>query len=281
MTENNSKQTDNQFLIPQNYEFNLNDYIQLGWNIFKQNIGGFVGFTFLNVFIFSIILLLLFVIVGKVDGAEDNDINTFGGIFFLILSFLLGNYALLWVLICGYLSVAHKIHRKEPYAFRDFYDFFRYKEELIPLFFTLFVINLVIGGIAATPIMLVFVLTSLPIALSDSILMLFFFMPYFVILYLNLIYAFSPLLVMFGNLGWKEAMRVSRKTIHKRFLKYLRFAFFLNFVALGGLGVFYFGTFVTFPIAVCIFYAAYAQIFGAESKVLEKMIAEIGEDKRD
>ena len=39
MTENNSQKTDNQFLIPKNYEFNLKGYFQLGWKIFKQNIG--------------------------------------------------------------------------------------------------------------------------------------------------------------------------------------------------------------------------------------------------
>ncbi len=86
-------------------EFRLGDYLQQGFDIAKQNFGGFIGYFF----VYMIIIFALFI--------------TVLGIIPCML--------MVPALSAGFFVVAHKIHNKQPYEFKDFFGAFSHWKNLL------------------------------------------------------------------------------------------------------------------------------------------------------
>jgi uncharacterized membrane protein len=93
-------------LIRDGYEFRLGDYINRGIELFKQNIGGFVGFT-----------LLYLIAVGG-----SGQIPYVGWLIQTVIGAPLA---------AGFFLVAHKIAKGEAYEFNDFFKGFDHMVQLV------------------------------------------------------------------------------------------------------------------------------------------------------
>ena len=93
-------------LIRDGYEFRLGDYVNRGWELFKQNIGGFVGFSFLYL----------------VAVAGSGQIPYIGW----LIQTLIGA-----PLVAGFFIVADKIAKGQPHEFNDFFKGFDHMLQLV------------------------------------------------------------------------------------------------------------------------------------------------------
>ena len=104
-------------LINEGYEFRMGDYISRGWELFKMNAGGFVGFT------------LIYCLVAGVANA----IPVLGTLIQLAIGA---------PLLAGFFIVARKLAHDEPVEFSDFFKGFEHITQLVlgNLVVTIFVI---------------------------------------------------------------------------------------------------------------------------------------------
>jgi uncharacterized membrane protein len=104
-------------LIGEDYHLNSSDYIRKGWEMFKGNIGEFIGFT-----------LIVFAV-----SAVSSKMEAFGSLLFSSLAAPL--YA-------GYTIAAFRILSGQPLQFGDFFKGFNY---FLPLFLASFASGLLVG----------------------------------------------------------------------------------------------------------------------------------------
>ena len=147
------------------------------------------------------------------------------------------SFAVSTPLIIGNFMVAAKLlHRQTP-EFRDFFAGFQY---FLPLLLLTLVAGLFIG--------IGMVLLIIPGV------------------YLAVAYMFASYLVIDRGLDFWPAMELSRHTVTPRWFGYFAFVLLLVLLNLGGalaLGV---GLLVTIPVSMCAVTAAYADLFGFQSK---------------
>jgi uncharacterized membrane protein len=103
-------------LIDDGYELNSSEYVQKGWEMFKEHVGEFIGFT-----------LITFAI-----SAVSAKLAMFGSILFSALA------APLYV---GYSIAAFKIISGQPFQFSDFFKGFNY---FLPLFLSSLACTLIV-----------------------------------------------------------------------------------------------------------------------------------------
>lgn len=113
-------------LIRDGYEFKLGDYVNRGWELFKQNMGGFVGFT-----------LIYLIAVGG-----SGQIPYIGWLIQTVIGA---------PLLAGYFIVANKIAKGEAHEFNDFFKGFDH------------LVQLVVGNLVMTVLVIIgFILLILP-----------------------------------------------------------------------------------------------------------------------
>ncbi len=121
-------------LIRDGYEFRLGDYINRGWELFKQNIGGFVGFSFLYLvavggsgqipYVGWLIQTLIgaplaagfFIVADKIAKGQTHEFNDFFKGFDHMMQLVIGNLVMSVLIVLGlillivpgiYLAVAY------------------------------------------------------------------------------------------------------------------------------------------------------------------------------
>ncbi|NTW53478.1 MAG: hypothetical protein HGB15_01670 [Chlorobaculum sp.] len=110
-------------LIEQGYQVNASEYVQKGWDMFKEHVGEFVGFT-----------LIMFAI-----SLVSTRMEIFGSLLFS---------AVAAPLYAGYSITAFKIISGQPFEFGDFFKGFNY-------FLPLFLASLASGLIVSVGLLLI------------------------------------------------------------------------------------------------------------------------------
>jgi len=85
-------------------------------------------------------------------------------------------------------------------------------------------------------------------------------------IYLAVAYLFASYLVVDRRMDFWPAMELSRHTVHPRWFGYFAFTLLLALLNLAGALLLGVGLLVTIPLYFCIVTAAYADIFGLQSK---------------
>lgn len=227
-------------LLGSDNRVSIGEMLQEGWAIFKQNMVGFVVYSFI---VLMLISLAAFTIIGA-----------------LLISL---------PLICGFYLMAEKIAKAESEGFMHFFGGFRH-------FFSLLiylVILTVVFGIASylylyfypisfdenaiswdnPVVMIVQIAWQLVLALGSLI---FLLIP---LIYFSIAFALSPLLIIFESYSAWEAMKMSWKLVHKHWFTMMFAHILLGIVALSGTIALSVGVIVTLPIAYCMHYALYRQ----------------------
>lgn len=131
-------------IVQQGYTVKIGDYIQRGWGIMQQNLGGFIGFT-AAIFLISFIPSLLGERLGPLAGIALYIINP--------------------VLAAGYLIVAFKIIKQQATTFSDFFQGFN---SFLPIFLT-FLLTLIFTAVGA----FIFILPGIYLGVAYSFSMAF------------------------------------------------------------------------------------------------------------
>lgn len=230
------------------FEVRIGDYLETGWQTFLQYPAGFVGFI-LILAIVNVVLLLIYSQIG-----------------IPLLWYLLA--ALLEPLFVGIYVVSAKLLQRQARSFTDFFAGFHYFQPL-----------------------LIFGLIGSLISMGDALFGHYRFLPVLVKLVslaFTLAFLFTPMLIIDRRLRLWEAMGLSRRTVQRRWLPFLGLMILIGLLSsiIGSVialmvtlvsGVFKFELagfrtvlviFVklTGPIYFIAFTAAYADLFGLQSK---------------
>ncbi|MEL6256386.1 MAG: hypothetical protein AAFR87_30565 [Bacteroidota bacterium] len=232
---------DYQEIIQSGYEFRLGNYLNRGWELFKQNAGGFIGYV-----IVYIILSMIISGIAQMLG--------FGNTF---LSFILGQVAAIPTvgLGAGFILVAHRIAKNQEVEFGNFFDGLK---DMVQLWLG----NLVAGWLAAMPMMIGMFLAigpnlfewiadmQNPMALtenSEDIMAQLTTMGPKIAMYgglgliltivISTLYSFTQPNILFGRLKFWDAMEVSRKIISQKIMSFILLMLVLIFSIAVGMAV--------------------------------------------
>lgn len=237
-----------QRILEENYEFKFGDYISKGFNILGKNMGGFVGAS------------LIFFIITSLAGALSNVVPFLGNI---LSSYILGP-----ALLVGFFIVARKVDTGDRHEFNDFFGGFQYIGPLI----LATVVTTLISLLAAIPFILVNMgsLDAMIGMITDQQnIMEYFgdfrnnFAPWSLILllfpiYFGVAYAWSSMFIVFHKLSFWDAMEASRIMITKKWFIYFIFSIVVGIIAVAGMLGLCIGMLFTFPAAMAMNYAAFA-----------------------
>jgi hypothetical protein len=240
---NPQKQQKIDLLIQQGYEMDAVECINQGWNIQKQNLGGFIGFALL--FFFLVLLTLL--------------CSCFLGIPYLFQ----GNLA------TGYFIVTMKIQKNQTISFENFFDGFRNSN-----FSQIFLENLIIVAIHLFGYIPIYIIWYLLGSIHDGanggsqhpVLIIFQFL---LLLwaacltgFFNVLYTFAIPLIIDQRVEFWPAMELSRKIVLKRLGSFLLLhilMWLINVAAIFTCGI---GWLFTCPLYFCSIMAAYNKVIG-------------------
>ncbi len=221
-------------IINNGYEFNTFDYLSKGYNIFRQNMGGFVGFV--------LVMMAVNFVAGLIP----------------ILGDLAFTFVLSPVLAVGPYIVAHKIHKRDTHEFADFFKGTDYLKELVILTAVTMFISLFFG-IPFAGVFYDYYLGD-PMDILQSNFSPFAFLVFIPLIYLIVSWSWSSLFIVFYNMKFWDAMEMSRKIIMKNWLQYFFFLIVLAFTAMSGAILIFVGLLFTIPIVFCAQYVAFAEI---------------------
>ncbi|MFN0200814.1 MAG: hypothetical protein ACKVTZ_04810 [Bacteroidia bacterium] len=237
--------------------------LNTGWEIFKQNIGGFIGY-----------LIVMFILLG------------------LSVITVIGTLVVAAPLMMGFYLVADKIYKGQQHSFGDFFGGFSHTVQLL----IAYLLMMLAASLLTLPLTGSFVLAFKSIAesgeldgMTDSGEMISTLLPLMggsiglgLLLFVPLIYvmislSLTPFLIVFEGFPAVEAMKMSWKLVRKQWL--MIFAGYLLAGIIGQLGSIAFGIGVLFtmPLSYCMHYALYRQVVPA-SDTLDDKINEIGTD---
>jgi hypothetical protein len=230
------------------FEVRIGDYLETGWQTFLQYPAGFVGFI-LILAIVNVVLLLIYSQIG-----------------IPLLWYLLA--ALLEPLFVGIYVVSAKLLQRQARSFTDFFAGFHYFQPL-----------------------LIFGLIGSLISMGDALFGHYRFLPVLVKLVslaFTLAFIFTPMLVIDRRLRLWEAMGLSRRTVQRRWLPFLGLMILIGLLSsiigsvIALMVTLVFAPFkfewagfrtvlvifvkLTGPIYFIAFTAAYADLFGLQSK---------------
>ncbi|MBD1849863.1 DUF975 family protein [Leptolyngbya sp. FACHB-711] len=257
-------------LIREGYTITPIAYLSEGWEIFKQNAGGFIGFLI-------VCFLINLVLTGPAAFVSDPDQvsgvaaawRTIGSLISSIISA---------PLFAGFLFVAFKILKQQQTTFGDFFKGFQ-NGRFLPIFLTSLVSGLLIL-LSLIPFFILFGLgliallasnpafalsTPIPFSLNPTVAVLLLIGSLLALLpgiYLSIAYNFAIPLVVERRLGFWEAIETSRKVITKQWFSFLGFASLLFLVNVAGVLLCGIGLLVTAPLTICATVAAYRHILG-------------------
>ncbi len=232
-------------LESEGYVFDFGKAFEIGWNIFRENMGGFIGFF---------LVALLIIVVSCIT--------------------IIGPLLIAMPLFAGFLIVGTKIYRKEAYSFNDFFGGFSRFGPLLGYFLLYMLISMVF----VLPMLIPFVndfggmmemAESDPYAFQRSIndkIMPTFALSFVVGLFVQVIALFALPLIVIGKLGTTEAIGWAFKIAKKNFWWLLLYAFVASLVDQTGVIACYIGMFFTLPLAELIKLGAYLQVFGSGAK---------------
>lgn len=228
-------------IAEEGYEFDLGAYIGRGIDIFKKNIWGFAGYTL----VFFLILMVAAIV-------------PFLGIFAV--------YALTPILMAGFYIVAHRLAQEEHTEFGDFFKGFEKAGQLIlwylvmilgiavlmtPLFITLFVTIFSVSATSPDLSNPFWLLAAIPV---------WAFLLIIPIVYLGVSWRWAPMFIVFYDMNFWDAMEASRRITNKKWWMNLLFAFVLYVLSMVGYLGLLVGILFSVPAALCMDYAAFADV---------------------
>jgi uncharacterized membrane protein len=213
-------------LLQNGYSTDVGGYLSRGWELFKRNIGGFIGFALL----LGLINVGFMIVIGTVDPAAGDPDQPPSA----LASFLNGASTIISIpLQAGFYIVASKLAKQRPTTFGDFFRGFNYFVQLLLASF--------VSGIF---IVLGFLLLVIPG------------------IYLAVAYSFVTLLVIERKMDFWQAMETSRKVITKQWFAFFGLGLLMFFINLVGIIPCGLGLLLTIPFTYCTYTAAYESIFG-------------------
>ncbi len=240
---NSAGQDDLNAVMQRGYTVDIGGFISRGWEIFQQNLGGFVGYTVLM--LLALIVLSFIPIIGSIGVA-------------IISGPLLG----------GFYIVAFKLMKGQPVEFGDFFKGFQ-NTYFLPVFLTSLVSSLLML-ICYLPGLIMVYGSIIAAAATDSqpnvaimgiggIILLIGLIG---VVYLSVSYIFAIPLVIGKKMQFWPAMESSRKLIGKSWFSFFALGIVLFLVYLAGALACGIGIFFTIPICLCSMAAAYESIIG-------------------
>ncbi len=245
--------------IENGYEFKIGDYISRGFDIFKQNPGGYIGFAILF-FIISLIINMI-----------------------PLLGFLIA------IIVTPPLSVgiaisSHKQEGEGNMEFGNFFKGFDYIGQLI----VAYIIMLVIYFVIALPLIIILgfsIFTSFASGDTDAILESYqaianlgiwvvLFMAIFI--YVGVSMRWTNYLIVFHKYDAVTAIKTSWQLVNKSWVWHFLFLLLCGLILIGGVIALLVGVVVAYPIIMAADYAGYADITGLNSN--NDVIDEIGTD---
>lgn len=226
------------------YQFKFGDYISRGFDIFKQNMGSFIGYTVVYLLIISFVSVIPIVNIFAV-------------------------YALTPILYVGFFLGAHRIATGQRLEFGEFFKGFDRAGQLILWYLTTIIITVLL----MLP-MLINVFTWYYGVISDPegylespdpfaafanipVWSYFLLLP---VIYLSVAWRWAPQFIIFNKMNFWDAMEMSRRMVTKKWL--IQWLFLIVFSIIGSLGfvALFIGILFTLPAAMCMEYAAFADV---------------------
>lgn len=232
-------------LLANGYETHSTEYIKKGFELFKQDIGSFIGFLFIVAILEGLISVIPF-------------IKGFAG-------------PILAPVFAGSFIVAKMIDKGEPHMFSNFFDGTKkYKELfLVTLLPTLLMalIFLVVGGWTYFKISFLGLKPDFTGMGMNSLSSYAGFagrgmLAVLIVVVISILFMLSNFLVLFENFQPVRALDISTKLVSKKFFNWLGFILLLILFNLAGLICLVVGLFVTIPSSVCALYVAYEDVVG-------------------
>ncbi|WP_179228615.1 hypothetical protein [Leptolyngbya ohadii] len=214
-------------VIREGYRVTPIEYLNQGWEIFKQNTGGFISF-------FLLCAVISLILGGPANFTSDpEEVSNFARTWSSVGSLI--NGVISGPLNAGIIFVAFKILKRQATTFSDFFKGFQNGK-----FLQFFLASLVVGLL----VVLGLILLILPG------------------IYLAIAYSFTVPFMVDRKLGFWEAMETSRKVISKRWFSFFGFLLLLALVNFVGALLCGLGLLVTIPLTSCAIVAAYRDIVG-------------------
>lgn len=249
MLENKNGKSLNE-LLSNGYETHSVDYIKKGFEIFKQNIGGFIGFLFVSG--------ILQVIISSIP-------------------FIKGlSYAIIAPILVGGYIVAKMIDNNETHSFSNFFDGTKnyapiFLVTLIPSLI-IAVIMLIVGGWAYFKISYLGIKPHLDFNDLDSFKSIATAtglgaragLAGIISIVISVLFLFAPLLVVFSKFDAIKALDISRKIVAKKFINWVGFLFLIGIFNAAGAICLLIGLLVTIPSSICAMYVAYNEVIGLD-----------------
>ncbi|PSB17477.1 hypothetical protein C7B61_06615 [filamentous cyanobacterium CCP1] len=212
-------------LIQNGYPTDIGSYLSRGWELFKRNVGGFIGYAAL----LGLINIGFMLLSGVVDWGREPEQSPSA-----LASLLNGISSVISIpLQAGFYIVAFKLAKQRPTTFSDFFRGFNY---FLPL-----LLATIVSGILT---LLGFLLLIIPG------------------IYLMIAYSFVVPLILERKMDFWEAMETSRKVITKQWFAFLGLGLLMFLINLAGIIPCGLGLLLTFPLTYCTYVAAYEAIIG-------------------
>jgi hypothetical protein len=236
-------------LLENGYETNSIEYIKKGIELFKQDIGSFIGF-----------ILIVAVAQGIISS----------------IPFVKGfASAVIAPILAGGFIVARKIDQKEARSFSNFFDGTNKYTPLaiVTLIPTVIIaaIFLVIGGWSYFKVAFLGIKPAFDInhfsGMNFSYSSLYGFagrsgLAGLIAAVISVLFLFGTFLVLFENFEPVKALDISRKIIGKKFLNWVGFLFLIVLFNVAGAICLLVGLLVTIPSSICALYVAYEDVVG-------------------
>jgi hypothetical protein len=217
-------------LIENGYALRVSDYISGGFQMVKDNLGLFVGYT-----------LITFIING----------------FAAVVPF--GALAVSAPLTAGFFLAANKINNGYELEFADFFKGFDYFGQLV-VYSLIFI--LLFAALAVPSGLLVFSMIAFDFNEGPAILfgLIFGLAILAVVIYLAVSYMWAPHLILFARKKAWESMETSRNIIKQDFWNFVGFGLLLGLINIAGFLCFGVGLLYTIPASACALYLAFEDV---------------------
>lgn len=245
-------------IIRKNYSVSISSFLRRGWEIFNNNVGGFIGFF--------ILAIVINTVSSKIPGIG-----------------LIANIIMSSVLSAGFYIVAFKIAKGQGAEFGDFFKGFQNSyfgsvilasllvgiftgllslPFLVSIFLALYrqmrefvLANSADVDVASLPEIIIPGSTIWPLLIIGILLLI-------PAIYLGIAYSFTIPLIADRRLKFWSAMETSRRLLTHKWFAYFGFYFVLGLINLGGLLACGVGLLLTVPLTMCAIAAAYESIVG-------------------
>jgi hypothetical protein len=238
--------------INNGYNVEIGNYFSRGYEIMKQNLGGYIGFT---------VLMGLIVLVANL----------------LPLINIIVGIVITPCLVFGFHLVSHAISTKRQIPpFNDFFGGFNYFGKLV----VIALLSAIIYVVLFIPVLLFFGFgtffalmtsgsnTENAAALSAAIagmggtMVIIMLITILVFLYVGVSLMFASLISVFHNVEAVEAMKLSWRVVHRNWLMWILMLLALSVLLIIGALFCLVGLLFAYPLYICTLYAAFEDVCG-------------------